>query len=277
MTPAASAPIGVFDSGVGGLSVLRALQAELPHEHFIYFADSNHAPYGERDDAFLQERSRTITMRLQRDFHIKALVVACNTATAAAIGPLRQEHAELPIIGVEPALKPATATTRTGHVGVWATRATVQSARFRSLLTRLSEQTRFTVQACDGLATAIEASVAVDAPGAQARTRLRQLCADLLATTGHFGHTGSDMDTLVLGCTHYIFAEAPLRELLPAGVHLLETGAPVARQARHLLQQHGLLASGDAPGTLQLCSGGDPALLRAAAEHWLPATAAPSA
>lgn len=267
MPPDACAPIGVFDSGVGGLSVLRALQAELPREHFVYFADSGHAPYGERDVAFLQARSQAITAQLRHDCRIKALVVACNTATAAAIEPLRQAHAELPVIGVEPALKPAAALTRTGHVGVWATRATVQSARFRHLLARLGGQVRFTVRACDGLATAIEASVA---PAARAPcARVQRLCAALLAATGRFGPTGTDMDTLVLGCTHYVFAEAWLRELLAPGVRLLDTGAPVARQVHRLLLQRRLLAPGNAPGTLQLRGSGDLALLQAAARQWL--------
>ena len=133
----ASQPIGVFDSGVGGLSVLRALRAELPQEHFVYFADSGHAPYGERDTAQVLARARAITTELLERHDIKALVIACNTATAVAIHLIRAEHPGLPIIGVEPALKPAAALTRTRRVGVMATRGTLESAKFAALLDSL--------------------------------------------------------------------------------------------------------------------------------------------
>ena len=105
-------PIGVFDSGIGGLSILRALRDELPHEHFVYLADSGHAPYGERGDAFVTQRTRSITQHLRAQHHIKALVVACNTATTAAIHHIRAEHPDLPLVGVEPAIKPAAAAGR---------------------------------------------------------------------------------------------------------------------------------------------------------------------
>jgi glutamate racemase len=152
----ASQPIGVFDSGIGGLSVLRALRAELPHERFVYFADNGHAPYGERDAAQVLARARTITTELLERHDIKALVIACNTATAVAIHLLRAEHPGLPIIGVEPALKPAAALTRTRRVGVMATRGTLESAKFAALLDSLCGLATFILQPCDGLADAIE-------------------------------------------------------------------------------------------------------------------------
>ena len=131
-------PIGVFDSGVGGLSVLRALRAELPHEDFIYVADAGFAPYGEREECFVVQRSRFITQHLlaHEQRPIKALVIACNTATAASIHLLRQELPSLPIVGVEPALKPAVASSRTKRIGVMATRGTLASAKFKALLAR---------------------------------------------------------------------------------------------------------------------------------------------
>ena len=132
-TPAVKAPIGVFDSGIGGLSVLNALQAALPNENFIYLADNGHAPYGERDTAHVLARSRAVAQYLARQ-KIRALVIACNTATAAAIDLLRTQHPHLPIIGVEPALKPAVALSKTGRIGVMATRSTLTSARFQALL-----------------------------------------------------------------------------------------------------------------------------------------------
>lgn len=150
-------PVGVFDSGVGGLSILKALRAELPHEDFVYVADSGFAPYGERDESFVVERSRKIIRHLLApDLAIKALVIACNTATAAAIHLLRQDYPLLPIIGVEPALKPAVVNSETGRIGVMATRGTLNSRKFGALLDSLAGQASFVCQPCDGLADAIE-------------------------------------------------------------------------------------------------------------------------
>ena len=151
-------PIGIFDSGIGGLSVLKALRAELPCEDFIYIADSSHAPYGERSDTYVVNRSMAITAYLVKQ-NIKALVVACNTATAAAIEALRATYPKLPIIGVEPALKPAVQLSQTKHIGVMATPSTLASARFAALLAAHSHQARFTLLACDGLAEVIERSI----------------------------------------------------------------------------------------------------------------------
>src|SRR3954469_5256604 len=149
-------PIGVFDSGVGGLSILRALRAELPAEDFVYFSDAGHAPYGEKGEDFVSGRSLAIAVDLLEQHRIKGLVVACNTATAAAVHLLRARHTQLPVIGVEPALKPAAALTRTGHVAVLATRGTLSSAKFKSLQASLREQAEFVLVPCDGLAAAIE-------------------------------------------------------------------------------------------------------------------------
>ncbi len=151
-----ASPIGIFDSGIGGLGVLQALRHELPHEHFIYVADSGYAPYGERDEAFVQQRTSAIARHLRAQHGIKALVIACNTATAAAVEQVRREMTDLPLIGVEPALKPAALGSQTRHVGVMATRGTVSSARFARLLGEHSQNTHFAVEACDGLARAIE-------------------------------------------------------------------------------------------------------------------------
>jgi glutamate racemase len=252
-------PIGVFDSGVGGLSVLKALRAELPHEDFIYVADSGYAPYGERDEAFVVARSRTIAHHLLHDEHrpIKALVIACNTATAAAIHVLRQEHPGLPIIGVEPALKPAVAISRTQRIGVMATRGTLASHKFKALLATLGEQAEFICQPCDGLADAIERSDATD---------IEALCAIYTEAIGHFGLHSGEVDTLVLGCTHYPFAKAQLQALLPPGVALVDNGEPVARQTRRVVTP---LTSVGHEGQLRLFSTGDPGLLTQAAHRWL--------
>ena len=270
------APIGVFDSGVGGLSVLRALQAELPHERFVYLADTGHAPYGERGDAFVTQRALAITDWLRRVHDIKALVVACNTATAAAIARLRRQHPGLIVVGVEPALKPAVAVTRTGHVGVFATRGTLASAKFTRLLQSLQGQAGFALQPCDGLADAIERAATEPAPGGEWTIKMKALCARYVGAAGLFGTEAGQIDTLVLGCTHYVFAQGVLRGLLGPDVQLVETGAPVARHTRRLLQRADRLAPGGAATDLQLFSTGDPQALQAAAARWLasPARAA---
>lgn len=250
-------PIGVFDSGIGGLSVLKALRAELPLEDFVYVADSGHAPYGERDDAFVIARSRAITQHLLTRHHIKALVVACNTATAAAIALLRQEHPELPIIGVEPALKPALAQSQTHHIGVMATRGTLSSAKFATLLASVAPQADFMCQPCDGLADAIER---------QDASKIRALCADYTRAIGQFGSKEGQIDTLVLGCTHYPLVSDELAQHVGTAVQLIDNGAPVARQTRRLLPQ---LAQGSTPGQCRLLTTGDATAVQRAALHWL--------
>ncbi|MDR0479628.1 MAG: glutamate racemase, partial [Burkholderiaceae bacterium] len=254
-------PIGVFDSGVGGLSVLAALRAELPHERFCYFSDAGYAPYGERGDDFVIARSRAIARLLIEQRGIKALVVACNTATAAAIGHLRADWPELPLIGVEPALKPGAAVTRTGHVGVLATRGTLGSAKFRALHGSLSSQTAFHLVACDGLASAIERGDAA---------RIDELAARYLGALGPLGTGEGQIDTLVLGCTHYPFAAATLRRYANPDVRLIDTGAPVATQTRRLLAARGALRSGDdcAECALTLETSGPPEALQTAAARW---------
>jgi len=237
----------VFDSGVGGLSVLQALRAELPHERFVYVADSGHAPYGERGDAYVAARTHAISDFLCAQHHIKALVVACNTATAAAIHEARVRHPQLPLVGVEPALKPAVAATRTGHVGVIGTRGTLGSAKFARLLASLEGQARFTIQPCDGLAHAIERSTAHPPTATQDATEIRALCAQYTGAMGPFGTEEGAIDTLVLGCTHYVFAQDILRDLLGPDVALIATGEPVARQTRRLLQTAHALARQDTP------------------------------
>lgn len=282
------APIGVFDSGIGGLSILRALQAELPDEHFVYLSDSAHAPYGERGEAFVTARASAITQQLRDQHGIKALVIACNTATAAAIHNLRATHPDLPFIGVEPALKPAVTLSKTGHIGVMATRGTVNSAKFQALRAQLQAQTqvRFTVQPCDGLAAAIEASVQqwrLEAKSesyvhgdstVEIRTNLKRQ----ISAMGLFGTKLGEIDTLVLGCTHYALAITPLRALVGNVVQMVDNGPAVARQTRHLLAltqqlapsggKHGEAGQTNA-GTVQLLATGDSTTLINAAALWL--------
>ncbi len=272
--PTSQQPIGVFDSGVGGLSVLQALRAELPHERFVYLADSGNAPYGERGDAFVAARTHTITDYLLQHHHIKALVVACNTATAAAIHEARTRHPTLPVVGVEPALKPAVAASKTGRIGVIGTRGTVTSAKFAKLLASLHGQAEFIVQPCDGLAHAIERSTTLTIPEALTATETLALCARYTDAMGKFGTQPGEIDTLVLGCTHYVFVQDNLRSLLGPSVQLIATGEPVARHTRHLLDAADMLARAaetpdSADAAIILLTTGTLAPLQNAAQRWL--------
>lgn len=241
------APIGVFDSGVGGLSVLREIRARLPHESLLYVADSGYVPYGEKSAEFIRERSQHIAGFLLGQ-GAKALVLACNTATAAAVAELRERYPELPIVGMEPAVKPAAAATRSGVVGVLATTGTLKSAKFAALLDRFAADVRVITQPCPGLVEQIEAG-ALDSP--RTRELLQGWVAPLLA---------EGCDTLILGCTHYPFIKPLLRELVPASVSLVDTGAAVARHLEQLLAERGLLAL-SAEGGAHFWSSGAPAQL----------------
>ena len=256
----AEAPIGVFDSGVGGLSVLRALRAQLPQENFVYLSDAAHAPYGERSDDYLTARALRVADYLIDQRGVKSLVVACNTATAAAIEEMRARWPALPIVGIEPALKPAAAASQTKRVGVMATRSTLQSAKFNKLLDSLHDQAQFVVQACDGLAAAIE-------NGDDQTTRA--LCERYLHAMGDFGQRTGQIDQLVLGCTHYPLVSAVLQSLAGPGVELLEAGAPVSLQTRRVLDQAQLLFSERAEGLTQLLSTGPGEPLGRNALRWL--------
>jgi len=264
-------PIGVFDSGIGGLSVLRALQTELPLERFVYLADNAHAPYGEKSAHFVSDRTHAIADYLQTQHHIKALVVACNTATAAAIQGLRAAYPTLPLVGVEPALKPALALSTTRHIGVIATRGTVGSAKFSRLLASVQGEATFVVQACNGLALAIEQSTLPD-PSNAVQSQISHLLETYTRAMGHFGTAPGKIDTLVLGCTHYVFVENDLRTLLGPAVQLVSTGEPVARQTHRLLAGAGLLNTPKAQGAgpaIRLLTTGDLKGLQAAAQRWL--------
>ncbi|TFY98493.1 glutamate racemase [Ramlibacter rhizophilus] len=261
------APIGVFDSGIGGLSILRALRAALPAEDFVYFADTGHAPYGERTEDHVIERSLAIAGELIARHRIKLLVVACNTATAAAIARMRASWPDLPIVGVEPALKPAVQASRTGRVGVLATRGTLASDKFKRLLASLGPGADIRLQPCDGLAAAIERDDA---------SQVEALCARYVQALGALGHEPGQIDTLVLGCTHYPFALATFQRLVGDGVGILETGEPVARQVNRLLESGALRTDTEAPGKVTLLGSGEPHALQAAAARWLGAWAATS-
>ena len=243
-----SAPIGVFDSGVGGLSVLREIHAQLPNEALLYVADSGHVPYGEKSAEFIRERSQRIAEFLLGQ-GAKALVLACNTATVAAVADLRERYPQLPIVGMEPAVKPAAAATRSGVVGVLATTGTLKSARFAALLDRFASDVRVVTQPCPGLVECVEAG---DLGSPPVRQLLQSYVEPLLA---------AGCDTLILGCTHYPFLKPLLRELVPADVALIDTGAAVARQLQRLLEQYDALAPQSATHSAHFWSSGAPAQL----------------
>jgi glutamate racemase len=237
----------------------------------VYLADNAHAPYGEKSESFIRQRTHAIAEYLLAKHHIKALVVACNTATAAAIHELRTRHPQLPLVGVEPALKPAVTLSQTGHIGVMATRGTVASDKFARLLASVQSEAHFEVQACNGLALAIELSTLPDQAVA-AQAQISHLLLTYTQAMGRFGCAPGDIDTLVLGCTHYVFVVKDLRQLLGPDVQLVSTGEPVARQTQRLLAVAQLLNTQARHGAAQpvrLMTTGDLQGLQAAAQRWL--------
>ncbi|MGB4468383.1 MAG: glutamate racemase [Azovibrio sp.] len=238
-------PIGVFDSGLGGLTVLAALRARLPGEDFIYFADTHFLPYGDRPESFIQARGQAIAAALV-ERGAKAIVVACNTATAAAAELIRAAIPK-PVVALEPAVKPAAGLTRTGVVGVLATTRTLASGRFQRLVQTYAESVQVISQACPGLAEAIETE-GPDSP------RVQALLDEYLQPLARAG-----ADVVVLGCTHYPWVRAGISARLPEGVILVDTGEAVARQVERRLQGESRLGG---HGQLQLATSGNPLQVR---------------
>ena len=238
---ASALPIGVFDSGVGGISVLKHIRDLMPHENLIYVGDSRHAPYGNQTPEFIQERSFWLAEFLLRQ-GVKALVVACNTATAAAVAGLRERYPDLTIIGMEPAVKPAVAATKTGVVGVLATSGTLKSAQFAALLEHYGQGVEVVTQACVGLVECVEKG-ALTSPSTKAL--LKQYVQPLL---------DAKADTIVLGCTHYPFVRTLIEELVGKDVVLIDTGAAVAKHLKNRLQENQLLRASDEVGGVSFWS-----------------------
>lgn len=236
-----AASIGVFDSGVGGISVLKHIRDLMPHENFIYVADSKYAPYGNQTSEFIKERSFRLAEFLLTQ-GIKALVVACNTATAAAVTDLRERYPDLLIIGMEPALKPAVAATKEGVVGVLATSGTLRSAQFAGLLEHYGQDVEVVTQACIGLVECVE-NGALTSPLTQAL--VKQYVQPLL---------DAKADTIVLGCTHYPFIRPLIEDLVGGEVVLIDTGSAVAKHLKNRLQEHQLLIASDAVGCVTFWS-----------------------
>ena len=237
--PQADGFIGVFDSGVGGISVLRHLARELPEENFVYFGDSAHAPYGGKSADEVYELSRSIVDGMIAD-GAKALVIACNTATSAAAPQLREAYPCLPIVGVEPALKPAVLAGGTGKILVMATEVTLALEKFHRLEERWAHEAQVETVACKGLVECIERGD-LDAP-------------ELLdVLEGLVGSYRGSVDRVVLGCTHYPFVRRQIAHVL-GDVRFFDGGAGTARQLRRLLENDDLLREGNGAGSVSFAS-----------------------
>lgn len=216
-------PIGIFDSGVGGLSVLQKIHSKLPNESLVYVADSINAPYGLKNDSFILERSIKIVDFLVETHQIKLLVIACNTATAASIVKLREIY-NFPIIGMEPAIKPANEATKNKKVGILATEGTINSSKFSALLDSYSGETQFFTQPCIGLVEYIEKG------HTKSHEVISLLNKNLIPLQEH------NVDVVVLGCTHYIFIKKIVENFFSGEITIIETGGAVANQTQKILQ-----------------------------------------
>ena len=226
--------IGVFDSGVGGLSVWREIAAQLPDEGSVYFADQGHIPYGPRPMQEIRAFSEAIA-RFLLGLGCNIIVVACNTASAAALTYLRVTFLGVPFVGMEPAVKPAVQTTRAGRVGVMATPATFQGELFASVVERFARSVQLVKQVCPGLVEQVE-SGRLDTPDTEAL--LREYLAPMMS---------AGVDTIVLGCTHYPFLAPAIQRIVGPGVSVVDPSPAIARQVGRLMEQRGLLsASGEA-------------------------------
>jgi glutamate racemase len=237
-------PIGVFDSGVGGLSVLREIRRELPGEDLLYVADSGHAPYGDKSTELIEARSIAIVEFLISQ-HAKAIVVACNTATGVAIETLRARFS-IPIVAMEPAVKPAAAHTRSGVIGVLATSRTIASDNFAKLHERFGTDVEILMQACPGLVEQVEAG---NLSSDKTRALIVQYVAPLLE---------QGVDTLVLGCTHYPFLASLIQEIAGSTVTIIDPSAAIARELRRRLASAGLFSTGKRAGSERFWSSAAP-------------------
>jgi glutamate racemase len=249
-------PIGIFDSGVGGLSVLRAIRELLPAEHILYLADQAHIPYGPRQKTDIRDFAFGITEFL-RDQGARLIVVACNTASAAALHDLRAHFPEIPFVGMEPAVKPATALTQTGRVGVLATPTTFAGDLYTALLDRFGKGISIYENTCPGLVEQIERGE-LDTPAT--RSILEGVLHPMLA---------EDVDTIVLGCTHYPFVIPLIQIITGPGVHTIDPAPAIARQTQRLLAERGWLNPAETLGRLQFFTSGEPSDLEALLPHLL--------
>ena len=244
MTPNRNAPIGIFDSGLGGLSVWRDIAAMIPSEDVIYIADSAYVPYGVRPPEEIRQRSIAVA-RFLIDRGVKLVVVACNTASAVAIDDLRIEFPETTFVGLEPAVKPAVGMSMTGRVGVLATPRTVTGQRLRVLIEHWSDGVQVNTIAGNGMVELVEAGVLA---GDEVNTVLSPILDPLLE---------QQCDVLVLGCTHYPFLRSAIQDYVGSAVRVIDSGNAVARRTMNLLQNAHILHDRGRAGSLSLTTTGD--------------------
>jgi len=243
-----SQPIGIFDSGVGGLSILQAIQTELPHENLLYLGDQGHVPYGPQPKAEIRNFSVGIT-RFLLEQGAKLIVVACNTASAAALHHLREKFPSLPIVGMEPAVKPAAEHTLTGKVGVLATPTTFSGDLYTALVARFGKGITIFQSTCPGLVEQIESG---KHSAIATRAILQKALTPMLK---------EKIDTIVLGCTHYPFVIPLIRDIAGQNIRIIDPSPAVARQTRRLLTQHGTLNPNGERGKVTFYTSGDPKAL----------------
>ena len=244
--------IAVFDSGVGGISVLRHLLRYLPGERYLYFGDSANAPYGSRSTEEVRQLTLAAAKKLTSEYGVKALVIACNTATAAAVKQVRDAYPELIVIGIEPALKVGADHFPGGRIGVMATEVTLREEKFDTLLHRFERSCTITKIPAPGLVQRIEAG---DTDGPETEKLLREILAD------HMGN----LDALVLGCTHYPFAAKAISRILGEQVQLLDGGDGTARETKRRLEAADLLEQGEGEVTI-INSAGNPRMIQVSRE-----------
>ncbi len=242
------ATIGIFDSGSGGLSVYRELVKVLPEEHFIYYADNAHCPYGEKTAEYIQQRARFITdFLLAKGADI--IVVACNTATAAAISTLRAEYPSISFVGMEPAVKPAALGTKTGVIGVLATAGTLKGSKYLNTRGQYEDDVRIVEHVGQGFVELVEKGI-LDGP--EAESTVRASLQPLL---------DKGADTVVLGCTHYPFLRPVIARIAGPAVQIIDPAPAVARQTVKLLKEQGITI-GQGPFSVDLHASGDDTSLR---------------
>jgi glutamate racemase len=242
-------PIGIFDSGVGGISVLRAIHELMPEESIIYFGDQGHVPYGSRTMDQIQSFSEAITRFLLKQ-GAKIIVVACNTASAAALKYLREKFPEIQFVGMEPAVKPAAEKTQTGKVGVLATPATFQGALYASVVERFANGVELFQDTCPGLVQQIEQG---NLMGIETRRILENALRPMLE---------KNIDTIVLGCTHYPFVIPLIQQIVGENVRVIDPAPAVAKQAGRLLKARGLRNKAGLKAKVKFFTSGDPAALK---------------
>src|SRR5688572_9952668 len=244
MSSHTKSPIGVFDSGVGGISVLKAIREQMPEEPVIYFGDQEHVPYGSRSIEQIQNFSEAITHFLLGQ-GAKIIVVACNTASAAALKYLREKFPDIPFVGMEPAVKPAAEHTQTGRVGVLATPATFQGALYASVVERFANGVELLQNTCPGLVQQIEQGNLV---GEETRRILEDALLPMLE---------KNIDTVVLGCTHYPFVIRLIQLIVGANVRVIDPAPSVARQAGRLLEAGRIRNQSESKGSVMFFTSGD--------------------